>query len=141
MDKHRLSFATVNILSHNIAELIIDNDVEVSLEMVEEHDQLLCSIFNGRFGVLVNKINTYSYSFEATLSMGSMALMKAIAIVNYSAQGEQSTQKIIKTRITDNLNLKNYSGLELGWQQAVDWLNQELLDENDMITNKQSSPT
>jgi len=138
MDKHRLSFATVNILSDNIAELIVDNDVEVSLEMVEEHDQLLTSIFTKRFGVLVNKINNYSYAYEATLSMGSIAQIKAIATVNYSPQGEKSTQEIIKTRITDNLNLNNFSGLELGWQQAYDWLIQELQDENIIGTDEYS---
>ena len=61
MKEYRLSFCTINICADNIAEVIIDENIEVSIEMVEEHDEFLCSIFKGSFGVLVNKINTYSY--------------------------------------------------------------------------------
>jgi len=130
MNKYQLSFCTINKLTDNIAEVIISNDVEVSLEMVEEHDEFLCSIFKGNFGVLVNKINTYSYTVEATLSMGSIAQMKAIASVNYNAQGNNSSQDIENRRGTDKLNWRQFSGLELGWQQAYDWLTKELLDKN-----------
>ena len=138
MTKYQLSFCTINKLSDNIAEVIIANDVEVSLEMVEEHDEILCSIFKGNFGVLVNKINTYTYAVEATLSMGSIARMKAIASVNYTAQGKSSSQEIENRRRTDKLNWQQFSGLELGWQQAYDWLIQELLDENIIGTNEHS---
>jgi len=128
MEKYRLSFCTVNILADNIAEVIIDDNTEVSMEMVEEHDKFLCSMFRGDFGVLVNKINTYSYSLEAKLIMGSLVRMKAIASVFYSSQGMQSTQNIMEKRAMDSLNLKLFSGYELGWQQAYDWLVLELLN-------------
>jgi len=130
MEKYRLSFCTVNILTDNIAEVIIDDNIEVSMEMVEEHDKFLCSMFKGNFGVLVNKINTYSYSLEAKLLMGSVVNMKAIASVFYSSQGMQSTQNIMKKRSMDSLNLKLFSGYELGWQQAYDWLMLELLNKS-----------
>jgi len=128
MEKYRLSFCTVNIMADNIAEVIIDDNIEVSMEMVEEHDKFLCSMFRGDFGVLVNKINTYSYSLEAKLIMGSLVRMKAIASVFYSSQGMQSTQNIMEKRAMDSLNLKLFSGYELGWQQAYDWLILELLN-------------
>ena len=47
-------------MTDNIDEVIIDDNIEVSIEMVEEHEKFLCSVFKGDFGVLVNKINTYS---------------------------------------------------------------------------------
>lgn len=128
METYRLSFCTVNILTDNIAEVIIDDNIEVSMEMVEEHDKFLCSVFKGNFGVLVNKINTYSYSLEAKFIMGSVVRMKAIASVFYSSQGMKSTQNIIEKRSMDSLNLKLFSGYELGWQQAYDWLMLELLN-------------
>jgi len=128
MKKYRLSFCTVNIMTDYIAEVIIDDNIEVSMEMVEEHDKFLCSVFKGDFGVLVNKINTYSYSLEAKLIMGSVVRMKAIASVFYSSQGIQSTQNIMEKRSMDSLNLKLFSGYELGWQQAYDWLMLELLN-------------
>jgi len=126
MTKFRLSFCTVNILTDNIAEVIIDNNIVVTIEMVEEHDNFLCSIFKGDFGVLVNKINAYSYTLEAKLIIGSIEAMKAIASVNYSTDGIQSSQDIKDKRSNDGLNLQTFSGYELGWQSAYDWLTQEL---------------
>lgn len=94
--------------------------------MVGEHDDLLCTIFNGDFGVLVNKVNTYSYTLEAKLIMGSIESMKAIASVNYSSDGTQSSQDIKDRRSNDSLNLKSFSGYKMGWQRAYDWLTLEL---------------
>ncbi len=124
--KYRLSFCNINILTDNIAEVIIDNNIVVTIEMVEEHDDFLCTIFNGDFGVLVNKVNTYSYTLEAKLIMGSIESMKAIASVNYSPDGTQSSQDIKDRRSNDSLNLKSFSGYEMGWQRAYDWLTLEL---------------
>ena len=127
MKKYRLSFCTVNILADNIAEVIIDNDIEVTIEMVEEHDEFLSVFFKENFAVLVNKINSYCYTLEAKLIVGSVESMIAIASVHYSAQAAESTQDIMDKRSKDCLNLKTFSGYELGWQQAFDWLTLELL--------------
>mgnify|MGYP000644192554 CR=1 FL=1 len=126
MRKHRISFADINIISDSIAELIIDEGVGVSIEMVEEYDNFLACIFNGDYGVLINKINNYSYSLGAQFIMGSNEHIMAIAVVNYSEQGRQSSKEIAGRRIVDQLNVKTFSGLELGWQQALSWLQNEI---------------
>ena len=126
MKTYRLSFGFVNILTENIAEVIIDNNIVVSLEMVEEHDRFLTSIFNGYFGVLVNKINNYAYSPEAKLVMASIETMKAIASVNYSSKGIESTQDVVNKRSNDSLNIKTFLGLEMGGHNAYNWLTLEL---------------
>lgn len=126
MQKHRLSFAHINIINNQIAEIIVDDGVVVSLEMVEEHDDFLTSIFDGEFGILVNKINSYHYSPEAQLIMGSIENIVAVAVVNYTTQDKQSSKEIIDKRFMDQLNIKIFSGLELGRQQAITWLQQEL---------------
>ncbi len=126
MQKYRLSFAQINIINNQIAEIIVDDGVVVSLEMVEEHDDFLTSIFNGEFGILVNKINDYHYSPEAQLIMGSIENIVAVAVVNYTTQDKQSSKEIIDKRFMDQLNIKIFSGLELGRQQAITWLQQEL---------------
>ena len=126
MQKHRLSFAHINIINNQIAEIIVDDGVVVSLEMIEEHDDFLTTIFDGEFGVLVNKINNYHYSPEAQLIMGSIENIVAVAVVNYTTQDKQSSKEIIDKRFMDQLNIKIFSGLELGRQQAITWLQQEL---------------
>jgi len=126
MHKHRISFADINIISDSIAEIIIDEGVEVSIEMVEEHDNFLACIFKGNYGVLLNKINDYSYSTEAQFIMGSTENTVAIAVVNYTELGKQSSKAIADKRVVDQLNVRTFSGLNLGWQDAMSWLKNEI---------------
>ena len=126
MEKHRLSFAKVNILNDCIAEVSFDKGIEVSIEMMENIETFVCGKFDQDFGVLVNKLYPFSYSLEAKLNLGSMEQMKAIASVNYNEDASAVTQNIIEVRTTDQLNIKSFNGLELGWQQAHAWLIQEL---------------
>ncbi|WP_057832111.1 hypothetical protein [Colwellia sp. TT2012] len=76
--------------------------------MVEEHDNFLTNIFKGDYGVLLNKINNYSYSPEAQFIMGSIVQIVAVAAVNYNEQGEQSSKAITDKRIIDQLNVRTF---------------------------------
>ena len=124
--KHRLSFAYFNILSDNILEVVVDDGIEMTLEMVEECHEFINAHFTDEFGMLINRVNNYSYTYEAKLSIASYENLKAIAFVYYSSDSKDITEQLGKTRITDEWNYRIFSGLELGWQQAFDWLAQEL---------------
>jgi len=124
--KYRLSFADLNLLSEDIVEVIIDEGVEFSLEMMDEYDQFLVQHFDHDFGVLINRVHQYSYSYEVQLSIASHENLKAIGVVNYSEQSKISTEKIKKLRSNDGWNLQEFSGVEMGWQKAFSWLQQEL---------------
>ena len=128
--KKILSFGFIKILSENIAEIIIDNNVVITLEMIDEYDQFLTEYFKGDFGLLVNRINHYSYTFEAKLCLGSIEGLRAMAVVYYNDLGKESTNNFFSTRTVDNFNFKLFPGLELGWQSGLDWLNHELKDVN-----------
>jgi len=123
---HQLSFGKINIINGNIAEITINKNIEMSLEMVEECEQFFSDNFVDWFGVLVHKIHSYEYSYEAKLTMGTHEKLKAIAVVNYDDYGVTQSKRIIELRVMDNLNVKNFSGLNLGWQQALEWLALEL---------------
>ena len=62
--KQQLSFATVNLLSDCIVELIIAEGIEVSMEMLDEFDDFLSQQLNDNFVLLINKVNSYSYTFR-----------------------------------------------------------------------------
>ncbi|WP_019025773.1 hypothetical protein [Colwellia piezophila] len=128
--KHVLSFGYITLLSDNIAEVVVNPNIIISLEMVEEFDYCLKCHFNKNFGLLINKINKYTYTFEAQLTIASLSGIKAIAVVTYNQYCEQVTNALVNTRKIDNLNLRQFSGLELelelGFQSAVTWLEQEL---------------
>jgi hypothetical protein len=123
---HNLSFAKVNIISENIAEVIVRQDIEISLEMSEEYDDFLTHNFPNNFALLVNKINQYDFSFEAKLSMASHENLKAIAVVTYTKEGKLSVEKLAAMRQLDGWNVKVFDGLNLGWQDGLAWLQDEL---------------
>ena len=125
--KHRLSFGFYNVLPNNIVEVTTDEGIEISLEMVQESSEFLSQHITGPFAMLINRINNYTYSYEAQLSVGSYENLKAVAFVCYSAKGEESTKKLQSNRSVDQWDYPIFSGLELGWQQAQKWLENELL--------------
>jgi hypothetical protein len=126
MENHRLSFAQINLLDQSIAEVIFDKNIYISIEMIEEIETFICNFFVNDFGVIVNRIYPYSYSIEAKLTLGSMERMKSIASINYTKEAADSTQDIISKRTKDRLNIKQFNGLELGRQQALEWLIKDL---------------
>ncbi|KGJ91654.1 hypothetical protein [Colwellia psychrerythraea] len=124
--KHQLSFARINVLNEHIAEVIVDQGVVISLEMSEEYDRVLAEIFSNNFALLVNKINKYDFSFEAKLSVASHENLTAIAVVTYDNESKKSVGEVAEMRKLDGWNLKVFDGLNLGWQQGLDWLHDEL---------------
>jgi hypothetical protein len=129
MQKYQLSFAKVNVLNEHIAEVIVGQDVVISLEMSEEYDDFLTKTFSNNFALLINKINEYDFSFEAKLSVASHENLAAIAVVTYDKQSKASVGQIAAIRQRDGWNLKVFDGLNLGWQEGLDWLQDELNSE------------
>ncbi len=125
--KHRLSFGYYNLLANNIVEVTADEGIEISLEMVEESIEFINQYVEGNYAMLVNCINNYTYSYEAQLSVASHENLKGVAFVYYSAKSEETTKELQRNRSFDQWNYPMFSGLELGWQQAHQWLESELL--------------
>ncbi|RHW76938.1 hypothetical protein [Colwellia sp. RSH04] len=124
--EHRLSFASVKLINPNIAEVIVDAGVNISIEMVEEYEALLGQLFHDEFALIVNQINSYDYSFEAKLLIGSHEKLKAIAVIFYNKNAEKIASEIANLRRVDDFNVRLYPGLELGRQECMTWLEEEL---------------
>lgn len=124
--KHRLSFASFNIIAENIIEVVVDEGALVTIEMIDESYEFVQQNMQQSFGLLINQINDYNYTLEAKLSLASYENMKAIAFVYYNEQGKNSALALQKLRAIDDWNVDNFSGLQLGWQQANKWLAAEL---------------
>ena len=65
MDCHQLVFGTIFIVRDDLAELIVNEGVDVDTSMVEEIHNLLLAIFNNSFSLLINRVNSYSTEFNA----------------------------------------------------------------------------
>ena len=129
--KHRLSFGYFTLLAENIVEVTIDEGIELSLEMIEECDVFFKAHLFGSFGMLINRVNEYTYSYEAQLSIGSYEGLKAIAFVYNSDKSKAMVEKLNLTRAYDKWNCCIFSGLELEWQQALQWLKHELMSSSE----------
>ena len=64
---YMFNFGYIRIVSDNIAEVTVSENIEIDLEMVEEFDNFLMAQFKDDFGLVINKINNYTFSYEAQL--------------------------------------------------------------------------
>ncbi len=124
------SFGQIEFISENIIEIIIKQNIEITLESMDEYENLMSKYVSGNYAVLVNRINRYSFTFEATLCVGSAENLKAAAIISYDNNNEPHTENLKSIRHMDNLNIKEFSGLELGREKAIKWLEDQLVTIN-----------
>lgn len=134
------SFGRVKIISNNIAEIVINHGVEITLDTVQEYETLMNEHFNEHYATIVNRINNYCYAYEAILCVGSAKNLKAVAVINYGVECEQQSKNIKTVRDIDKLNIKVFSGLKLGRDSAIEWLNSQLnkttISENSGVMRK-----
>ena len=124
--KHRLSFGFYNIFPNNVIEVTPDEGIEITLEIVEECHDFIKENVIGDFALLINRINNYTYTYEAQFSIGSHSGMKTLAFVCYSDKSLLVTKQLQESRSFDQWKYPVYSGLDLGWQEAYQWLESEL---------------
>lgn len=102
-----LSFCKINFLDRNrVAEIII-NDGE-----------LLNQYSSNSFYLLINKKNSYCYTYKAQLRLADLSLIKAIAIVNYTKISELSTNYVMNFGKKSRIKHKSFYNRE----SALNWL-------------------
>lgn len=84
MNLHKLSFANIIIIQKDIAEVIAYEGIELNIDMLKELHQFLDENLELPCSLLINKENSYNYSFEALEYFGIYKEIKATAIVVYN---------------------------------------------------------
>lgn len=124
MEVYDLSFLTINKLSDDLIEVIVNEGVELNIDMVEEcHDWIRNNLKDPCY-LLVNKINAYTYTFKAQQQFSAIPEVKAIAFVVYSRISELATEALTKVPKTSPLNNKIFYSRN----EALQWLYQERRD-------------
>ncbi|WP_435627601.1 hypothetical protein [Candidatus Ferrigenium straubiae] len=121
MELHELRFGKIILLSSSIAEVIIDDGVEMDEAMVNEYHEFLIAHLQAPFNLLINKINSYSYDFVAQMNLATIGQIKAMAVVAYNRITERSTESLIATPRKAEWNIKIFSNREA----AMQWLGSE----------------
>jgi len=67
---NELSFGKAIILNSSLAEIIVEEGVEIDLAMIIEYHNWISQNLSNPCMVLINRINSYTYSFNAQLTLG-----------------------------------------------------------------------
>ena len=118
MDLYELPYAKIIILQDNIAEVIINDEVKMDLEMVEHYHEFLLSHLRPPFSLLVNKINSYTYDFDAQLKLATLKEINAMAVVAYDRITRITTESFASYPRSEKWNLKVFSNRD----EALNWL-------------------
>ena len=119
---YELPFAKIIILSDSIAEVIINENVEMTLAMVEHYHEFLLSHLVSPFSLLINKVNNYTYTFDAQVNLATLNEINAMAVVAYTRATKISTE-YLKSSVPRKIdwNLK----ICFNREEALNWLQLE----------------
>lgn len=122
MKIEKLPFAQLIKLDSDMMEVIVNEGVEMDVEMVNQYHAWLLENLTPPFGILVNKINGYTYTFEAQKILADLPEIKAMAVISYWQVSAQSTKslKAIPRKIKWNMEIFNNR------KEGLNWLNREL---------------
>jgi len=118
MDTYELPFAKINILREDIAEVIINEGVEMDVEMVKQYHDFLLSHLQSPFSLLVNKIHSYSYDFSAQEILATLPEINAMAVVAYSRTTRITTEMLASYPRKIKWTLKIFQNRD----EALSWL-------------------
>ncbi len=118
MDLSELPYAKIIILHDNIAEVMINDEVKMDIEMVEHYHKYLLSHLRSPFSLLINKINSYTYDFDAQLKLATLKEINAMAVVAYNRTTRITTESLASYPRSKKWNLKVFSNRD----EALDWL-------------------
>ncbi|MFT4612221.1 MAG: hypothetical protein ACJA1H_000830 [Glaciecola sp.] len=121
-----LPFGKINLITPQIAEIIINEGITLDKQQVQDYHHVLRSRLEAPFSILINKENTYSYTFEAQLELGNINDIAYRAVVAYNHNAEMATQIIM------DLNKKNNWNIEIFRERlaALNWLNTHINNRN-----------
>jgi hypothetical protein len=118
MELYELPFAKIMIIRDDIAEVIINEGVEMTKDMVEQYHGFLLSHLKPPFSLLVNKVNAYSYDFEAQAILGTLKEINAMAVVAYNRTTRITTEMLASYPREVKWNLRIFSNRD----KALSWL-------------------
>lgn len=118
MGLYELSYAKIIILQDDIAEVIINDAVVMNAAMVKHYHEFLRSHLTSPFSLLINKVNSYTYDFNAQMELATIEEINAMAVVVYNRITELATESLASYPRSKKWNLEIY----LNRNDALAWL-------------------
>jgi len=118
MNLHELPYAKIIILQDDIAEVMINDGIELDIGMVNDYHDFLLAHLRAPFSLLINKINSYTYDFQAQMKLATLKEINAMAVVSYNRITKITTKTLASYPRDNKWNLKIFSNRD----EAVIWL-------------------
>ena len=118
MNLYELSYAKIIILQDDIAEVIINDGVVMNVVMVKHYHEFLRLHLTPPFSLLINKVNTYTYDFNAQVELATIAEINAMAVVVYKRITELTTEALASYPRSKKWNLEMF----FNRNDALEWL-------------------
>ena len=118
MDLHELPFAKIIVLQDDLAEVLINDGIVMDKEMVKQYHDFLLTHLRAPFSLLINKVNAYSYDFDAQENLATLEQINAMAVVAYNRITRISTESLASMPRDGEWNLKIFSERDT----ALAWL-------------------
>ena len=119
-----LHFASIHVLADNLAEVFVNEDVVVDEACIAEYHHALASLFDRSFGLIVNRMNPYTYSEYAKYNIADIANLEAIALLDILNCQLSSSNRDNALPQIKNKHFRHFCDREA----ALQWL-ESLLDE------------
>ena len=115
-----MSFGTIIKLNNNLAEIVVDDGIEMNVTQVKEYHNFLLNNLKAPFYLLVNRKHAYTYTFEAQKAIVNFDKIKKLAVLLSTQGGLMSSETLLS--LNANLNW------EISWfnkrEDALAWLNE-----------------
>ena len=118
MKLYELPYAKIIILSDKIAEVVINDAVIMDTKMVEHYHEFLLSHLQPPFSLLINKINSYTYDFDAQIKLATIKEINVMAVVAYTRITKITTEALASLPRDQKWNLEVFSNRN----EALLWL-------------------
>jgi len=118
MEWHKLSFGKIALLRSNVAEIMVDEGVDIDVQMVNEIHNHLLSLFTHSFSLLINKSNAYSTQLDALILFGSLTAINKIAIFAPNRLAKLSADFSANIPSSTHLNIQVFTERN----EAISWL-------------------
>jgi hypothetical protein len=126
----RIGFGKILKLNDNLAEVFIDEGVELTKEQINSYYDTIQQHLIPPYCVLLNQINSYTYSFEAQQELGKYEGLNAKAILSYTESSKKTMQLLKETQTNlAKLNMEIFSERS----EALNWLKQNNCSNCDSI--------
>ncbi|MFO7604320.1 MAG: hypothetical protein R6X06_10975 [Gammaproteobacteria bacterium] len=122
METIDLGFGVARPIGSNINELIVHQGVEIDDAMVHQYHAYLNRQYPQPFGLLINKKHDYSYTFEAQQDLGTLANIRAIAILVHRRSSAIAAQSLQNIKRESAWNAKIFHD----YTDALAWLESQL---------------